>query len=274
MPRALTRSHAPRAQRGVNLIELSISLAVLAVVAAGILVPLVTQIEQRNVATTESTIADVKDALLGFAAVNGRLPCPAPVNAATGVEVFTGTGNALNGECADFWGYVPAQALGVTPVDTSGFALDAWGNRIRYAVTSVTVGGIAKAFTRTDGIRSAGLVAIATTVASSPPVLLQVCAGGAGVNAGVSCNSAGTTTNELTPNAVVVIWSTGSNARTSGGTGTDEAQNPNPRNEASKDVLFVSRTRSDIAGNPFDDVVNWLSVNTLVNRMVAAGQLP
>ena len=38
--------------RGFSLIELALSLAVLAIVATGILVPLVTQIQQRNVSTT------------------------------------------------------------------------------------------------------------------------------------------------------------------------------------------------------------------------------
>jgi hypothetical protein len=73
---------------------------------------------------------------------------------------------------------------------------------------------------------------------------------------------------------VVVIWSPGANALTTGGTATDESQNPNPRSEGSTDALFVSRTRSDDAANPFDDVVSWIGINTLVNRMVAAGQLP
>jgi hypothetical protein len=31
---------------------------------------------------------------------------------------------------------------------------------------------------------------------------------------------------------------------------------------------------STIVNNPFDDIVTWLSINTLVNRMVSAAQLP
>ena len=285
-----------RRQRGVNLVELAISLAVMAIVAAGILVPLVTQIGQRNVLATETTIGDIKDALLGYAALNRRLPCPATAANGVGVEVFATGGTAATGECSAFWGFVPGRTLGLTPLDSSGFVLDAWGNRIQYAVSGQTLtatpgivgSGIARGFTRTDGLRSATLPVIARTAYTTyPPALLQVCASGSNVTANTACYTTPTPVapgpgpaspaNELTTTAVVVIWSSGPNATTAGGTGTaiDEAQNPNPRNAyASADVIFVSRGRSDIATNPFDDVVNWIGVNTLVSRMIAAGQLP
>jgi type II secretory pathway pseudopilin PulG len=262
-----------RAVGGFSIIEIAISLAVLAVLATGILVPLVSQLQQRNVSLTEKTLNDIKDALVGFAAVNGRLPCPATTSAATpGAEAFdtTAAGGPANGKCESFWGYVPARTLGITPVDKYGFAIDAWNNRIRYAVSSDTVGITARPFTTIDGIRSATLPEVAKVTS-----LLNVCDSGVGVNAGVSCTTGtNVTPRTLTSNAVAVIWSIGANGATTGGTGTDEAQNPNPRNETSADRLFVSRTVSDNAANPFDDIVSWVSINTLVNRMVGAGQLP
>jgi prepilin-type N-terminal cleavage/methylation domain-containing protein len=265
-----TRTHpaGPRGARGFSIIEIAISLAVMAVLATGILVPLVSQLQQRNVSVTEKTLNDIKDALVGYAAVNGRLPCPATTSATTpGAEAFdtANAGGPANGRCESFWGYVPARTLGITPVDKYGFALDAWNNRIRYAVASDTVGSSVRPFTTTDGIRTATLPEVAKVA-----TLLNVCDSGVGVTAGVSCNGART----LTTNAAVVIWSIGANGATTGGAGTDEAQNPNPKNETSADRLFVSRTASDSAANPFDDVVNWISINTLVNRMVGAGQLP
>jgi prepilin-type N-terminal cleavage/methylation domain-containing protein len=285
----MKRAADRRSQRGVNLVELAISLAVMGIVAAGILVPLVTQVDQRNVLATETTIGDIKDALLGYAALNRRLPCPASTAAnANGVEAFSGTGTAANGDCASFYGFVPGRTLGVTPLDSNGFVLDAWGNRIQYAVSGRTLtmpggGSTDRAFTRTDGLRTATLPVIAYSAYTAyPPQLLQVCASGSGVTAATACYAPvpaapGPTSpaNELTTTAVVVIWSPGPNALTAGGTGTDEAQNPNPRNSyGSADVLFVSRGRSTVTANPFDDVVNWIGVNTLVSRMIAAGQLP
>lgn len=248
--------------------EVAISLAVIGVLMAAVIVPLVTQIQQRNVSVTEKLMADIKDALLGFAAVNGRLPCPA-TPASAGAEAFdtANSGNPANGRCAAFWGFVPAATLGISPVDTSGFVLDGWGsadNRIRYAVSAATVGTVERAFTTTDGVRTATLAQVA---ALGP--LLIICDSGIGVTAGVSCNSATTLAN----NVVVVLWSVGANAST-GGTGADESQNPNPGNEASTDRIFVSHPPSENATNPFDDILAWISINTLVNRMVAAGQLP
>jgi hypothetical protein len=71
-----------------------------------------------------------------------------------------------------------------------------------------------------------------------------------------------------------VIYSIGPNGRT-GGTSTDEAQNPNP-NSADTDRLFVSRSYrgEGTAAGEFDDVLVWLSPHILYNRMVAAGKLP
>lgn len=260
--------------RGFSLVEVAISLAVVAVLMTGILVPVVTQIGQRKVAVTEKTLDDVRNALLGFAAAHGRLPCPALNDGVTyksGDEAFAKTsGTPVNGSCESFSGFVPGRTLGITPVDQAGYVLDGWGagehNRVRYAISVDTVKGVTNPFTKADGMRTVTIAEVAKVNS-----LLHVCDSGTGVDPGVSCGTAKT----LTSTAVAVIWSVGPNA-VSGGITTDEAQNPNPNPKAppSADRIFVSRIQSDAAGNPFDDVVTWLSFNTLVNRMVAAGQLP
>jgi hypothetical protein len=190
-----------------------------------------------------------------------------PVGTAPGAEAWEATGNPANGKCLSFSGYLPARTLGISPVDNNGFALDGWGtpdNRIRYAVSNDKVGTVDRAFMTTDGIRIATLAA----VAGAPP-LLNVCDSGTGINA-ADC---GVTSRTLTSNAVAVIWSVGANAST-GGVGNDEKQNPNPKNETSTNRTFVSHTATDITNNAFDDIVTWVSINTLVNRLVGAGQLP
>lgn len=67
----------------------------------------------------------------------------------------------------------------------------------------------------------------------------------------------------LTNNAVAVIVARGANWATA--SSADETENTNG------DTKFVSH---DLVQNGFDDLVVWLSPNTLFNRMVAAGQLP
>ena len=171
--------------------------------------------------------------------------------------------------CPAYHGFLPAAALGLPASDANGYALDAWGsgaNRIRYAVASQSVGSASNtnAFTRTYGMRAAGISSLSDTALS----LFHVCGSGKGVSAGVSCGSAPT----LVSSAPVMIWSVGPNAAT-GGASVDEAQNPNP-NGGSADRIFVSRARSDVEGNEFDDIVAWIPMTILIGRMVAAGQLP
>ena len=265
-------------EAGFSLLELAITLAVLAILVTGLLVPLSTQIAQRNETATQKTLEDIREALLGFAAATGRLPCPA--TGASGVETFAAGSSASDGNCGNasggaFIGFVPGITLGLTQVDGDGFAVDAWGNnlynRIRYAVHAGSLNSVNFALTKNEGMRSAGM----TWVVNEE--LLHVCASGTGVTlsatppAGWHCSAATPETNTLTASAPVVIWSTGANSA-SGGTSADEIQNPNPVNNTSLDRIFVSRTRS--ANPEFDDIVTWLSSARLVNRMIVAGQLP
>ncbi len=86
---------------------------------------------------TRRILDEAREALLGFAAAHGRLPCPASAGS-RGMESFAAGGDALNGNCSNFHGgFLPAASLGLPPLDPEGFARDGWGthaNRIRYAV--------------------------------------------------------------------------------------------------------------------------------------------
>jgi len=97
--------------------------------------------------------------------------------------------------------------------------------------------------------------------------LLYVCASGTGVTA-TNCGTA----TQLTNGAVFIVYSTGKNAAT-GGTGTDEAANPNP-NSANNDAVFVSHEPAATTNNVFDDIVSWTSANIVFERLVQANQLP
>jgi hypothetical protein len=97
---------------------------------------------------------------------------------------------------------------------------------------------------------------------------LYVCNSGSGVTAGTNCGTAVA----LASNAMAILYSVGPNAAT-GGTGTDEAENPNP-NGGSADRIFVSHDQSSGTGAEFDDIVTWIGTSPLFNRMIAAGQLP
>lgn len=246
-------------QQGVSLVELAIGLLILSLIIGGLLVPLATQVEQSRVSQTQRQIEDIREALIGFALANGRLPCPATPTS-EGRESPAGGGACA----APFNGLVPAVTLGLSQVDAQGYAIDAWGltqNRIRYAVSV----GSGSAFTTAGQMRQVGMSALTSD--------LQVCSSGAGITG--SGNSANCGPGQaLSINAVAVIYSLGANAAT-GGTSVEEAQNPNP-NGSNNDRAFVSRVRAGAGATAaeFDDLVTWLSPNVLYARMVSGGQLP
>ncbi|MET0217654.1 MAG: prepilin-type N-terminal cleavage/methylation domain-containing protein [Burkholderiales bacterium] len=259
----ISRRPHPLAARGFTLVEMAVVLVVVALVLGSLLVPLASQVEQRRIDNTAQTLEQARDALLAFAAARGRLPCPA--GTANGQEVLTT--NAAAGDCANFWGYLPAATLGLSPLDADGYARDGWGldqNRIRYAVRNATVGGQTFVFTKTGGIKAAGMPAFNSWQ------FLYVCNSGSGVTAGSDCGSAFTLTSE----AVAVIWAVGPNAALPmGGASTDEAENPNP-NGGSADRIFVSRPRATGTAAEYDDQMVWVTPPILFQRMIAAGQLP
>jgi prepilin-type N-terminal cleavage/methylation domain-containing protein len=261
----------PRA--GFTLIEVALAIFIMALLLTGVVLPLRTQLEVRMVDETQRLLEEAKEALLGYAAMYGHFPCPAD-NLSNGWEAKGTMHDADDtlgervcpGGAPGYIGFLPAAELGITTVDAQGYAIDGWGqpaNRIRYAVSDVTVDAVVDALTSEGGIQGVGIDEL------NKADYLHVCRSAAPVVAGVSCGPA---TNVLTTKAAVVIWSVGANAALTGGVG-DEGENPNPRG-GSADRIFVSRPRSPGAANEFDDMVVWIPLPVIVNRLVAVGHLP
>jgi type II secretory pathway pseudopilin PulG len=242
---------ARRKTGGFTLAEMAVVLVIVALLIGGMILPLSAQQDLRTRMETQKSLAEIQEAILGFAATQGRLPCPASP-AATGVENPVGGGACIN----PLDGFVPGITLGVQPVDTQGYAIDAWGQRIRYAVST-----IGNTFTTVGGMNTTGLAGLNAD--------LRVCSTAAGIfnNAaatppGPDC-AAGAV---QTTGAVMILLSTGKNGAT-GGVAADEAANLNG------DRVFVAH--EPVAGaNEFDDLIFWMSSNLLVNRLVSAGRLP
>jgi type II secretory pathway pseudopilin PulG len=257
----MTRSRRARrfsTHAGFTLIEQAVSLTIIALLLGTIMVPLKTQISTRKIDETQRMLELAQDMLLGFATANGYFPCPA--SASSNGQEPVGTDHTT-GNCPVSQGFLPAALLGYRPMDSEGFALDAWEgtlNRIRYAVSSGTIGGVEHALTRVNGMRAAPIAAIGSTP------LLYICQSGAGVTA-KDCGTAVV----LASNAAIVVWSVGANAA-NGGKSVHEAQNPNPNGD-SADSVFVSRSHSDAEGHEFDDLLTWLPATTLLTRLISAG---
>lgn len=257
---------APRrlARPGFTLLEVMVAMLIMTILLAGIAVPIGAQVALRRHEETRRLLDEAREAILGFAATSGRLPCPATADS-RGQESFAPGGDALNGNCSRFHdGFLPAATLGLSPLDSNGFARDGWGteaNRIRYAVfgSGRSVGGVANPLTRANGMRQATLAAL-----GEAPGFLVICNSGASIT-GTDC---GVAANQLTRRAAFTLLSLGPNAPARPAAGSDESRNLDGNG------VFVSRDFSGQPGNEFDDTLVWVPLNILASRMLAAGRLP
>ena len=261
-PATLTPALSQGRGSGFTLVEVMVVLVIVAVLMSAMSVPLAAHFAQRRNEDTRRILEEAKEALLGFAAAHARLPCPA-TEASAGQESFAEGGDAANGECVTYYeGYLPGATLGLSPLDAQGFVRDAWGsprNRIRYAVSAVSVGGVARALTRAGGLRMATLPAL-----GSAPHYLFICSTGAAASA----SGCGPAAHQLTRRAAFVLLSLGANAPNVPAAGSDEA-----RNVAGAPV-FIYHEPTAAQGAEFDDVIQWTAVHLVVNRLLSAGQLP
>lgn len=237
---------------------------VVAILAAGLSMPLAAQVQARRYEETRRALDDAREALLGFAAAQGRLPCPASA-ASRGEESFAAGGDAANGRCSNAYdGFLPAAALGLAPLDDEGYLRDAWGtraHRIRYAVFGggAAVNGITDPFTRANGLQMATLPGV-----GAASHLLLICAAGAPVGP-ASCGPA---TNQLTRRAAFLLVSLGPDGAQAPRAGSDAARN------LDGDAVFIAHEPTAAPGDAFDDIVLWVPVNVLASRLMAAGRLP
>lgn len=252
-----------RSARGFTLAELAIATAIIGLLLGGMFVTLSTQIEIRQISETQKTLEQAREALIGFVLANGRLPCPA-APAAAGAGAGTESPAVVTGTCDYKWtGYLPGTTLGIAPVDAQGYVLDAWGHRIRYAVTDKITGACG-----TPCFTTASMVRTEFQNATLAPDL-AVCSTSTGMTNVGTATAACAVGSELTTNAIAVVFSRGKNALITGGSGADEARN------ADTDRAFVWHEKVDpgAANGEYDDIMIWLSPNTLYVRMASAGVL-
>jgi len=112
--------------KGFTLAELAIALAIITLLLAGALIPLSAQIDVRNASDTQRAMESIREAIVGFAQANGRLPCPAAGNISSG-GASAGIEQVAGNSCTVAFGVVPWATLGVPETD-------AWGRRFTYRV--------------------------------------------------------------------------------------------------------------------------------------------
>jgi len=242
-------------QRGFTLIEVAMVMLIMALLLGSLLAPLTAQIDQQKITETKKSLAEIREALIGFAIINGRLPCPSDKTTASGSvnaggieagkEVLSCTTDATNS------GVVPWVTLGVRETD-------AWGRRFTYRVNSAFATN-APFFSLT----SLGTLDVYSTASGATPACPADFSG------------------RIATNVPAIIISHGKNgfgAYTSQGgapmstTGADVSEKEN----ADVESCYMEK---EIDLNPstaptYDDVLIWIPPTILFNRMVAAGKLP
>jgi len=237
---------------GFTLVEMAVVLAIVGLLIGSMMMTLSAQVDQRNFNETQRRLESAKEALLAFSIVNGRLPCPAAApsgGASDGLESPAG-----GGSCTNFLnGYLPARTLAIQPSDSSGYAVDAWGNRIRYVVSN----GSGPHFTNSTTMRTNGI--------STQPTTLKVCT----TSTGISASLCGTYEVESLVSIAAIVYSVGKNGSLTP-TGADELANLN------NDAVFISHTPtpSTATNGEFDDMLVWITTGALYGRLIAAGLLP
>ncbi len=234
------------------------------------------------------------EAIVGFAQVNGRLPCPAIPD--SGGREDDGGG----ADCGDYGGFVPANTLGLAgKLNSDMLLLDPWGNPYRYYVTDVDFNGSgASDFVRTGEMRNVGLVDSNADDYIDLDGRYLICD-----EAGTSTDDQCTGANEVFgrykagppvvyAGAPFVLLSQGKNwaqvpvgdeLENRGGsqTFTDLGMPKGPSDNeyflknvgaAPPQTTFVRRPTG--FADDFDDVVKWVSPNILFSRMIQAEQLP
>src|SRR5205814_8666540 len=112
---------------GFTLVELAVVLAIIGLVLGAMIVPLNAQIDQQRINDTQKQLDVIREALLGFAVANGRLPCPAN-QALANTAATAGTEVRAAGACTNAEGVLPWATLGISEAD-------AWQRRVTYRVT-------------------------------------------------------------------------------------------------------------------------------------------
>ena len=256
-----------RAASGFSLVELAVVMTIVALLVGGAMATLSSQAEQRNLEETRRRLDAAVEALLGYAIANRRLPCPA-ISGTTGDEALASGTAATGGPCTtNFSGFLPARTIGLQPIDAQGYAVDAWNNRIRYAVAATLDTSAANCATPALPAPFTSTLNLKTNGLRCRPNDIVVCGSASGIT-GASCNTAPSVTNQQT--VALIVFSTGKNGAFASAYGADEAANLNG------DAVFVSRTPSgsDAAAGSYDDIMLWVPVGVLYGRLISAGVLP
>ena len=266
-------------QSGFTLVEIAIVVLIVTILLGYTVAMFPMQQELKQYREVEREMDSIIEHLVGYAQVNGRLPCPD-----TNADIHgTGTTGDIDGQedfedlvggdgiadnCKAFSGFLPVGTIGLSgDLDASGSLVDPWGERYRYHVSNLDQGGDGLVdLVSPNGVRIEGLANV------GPNLNLVVCRNSTNPSAAdIACPVADDT---IVSNAAVVIYSSGRDRAGVAFASNIQNENRDDFQNGTNDFIYTASTRSDVANNEYDDKLRWLSPNLLFSKMIQAEQLP
>lgn len=253
-------------QHGFTLIEMAIVFLIIGALLSYTFMPLRAQLETANIKETRVKLAEIEQAIYGFAIANGRLPCPTlPGEGGQSLPQDPATA------CNSYIGFVPSGSLGLKgETNCDGLLVDPWGRPYRYSVTDNDFdGGGIDDFVVSNELRNVGINNAAPD--------LRVCR-----NLGAACNSATAAADIIADEVVAVIFSMGTKGRANSATENENAGEGGTLASTcglsaypiGNDRFYYAAKRREIAGQEFDDNLIWISPHILYGKLLQAGQIP
>ena len=230
---------------GFTLVEMAIVLVIVGLMVAAFLTPLSAQIDQRRYAETERAMAEIKEAIIGYALVHGHFPCPAKSS-------IDGTENRDLATCAGGVrvGGLPWSELGVPK-------LDGWGHQYRYSVTLAYADSVNK---------------VSLSPMTPRDITIQTRDNIGNIQNVSNINDIPVIIMSMGKNGVWGLADDGAQVADNSASNLDEDLNGNGNGRTFRNRTFT--VNSAAPGGEIDDIVTWISPSIYLNRMVTAGRLP
>jgi type II secretory pathway pseudopilin PulG len=233
---------------------MAVVLVIFGLLLSGLMMTLTAQQASQRAQETRRLLTQAKEALIGYATINGRLPCPADPTLASG-SAGAGVERAptATGCTTSQSGALPWATLGLPEND-------AWARRITYRVSAM--------YARTVIARPPAQYGCATPPATAPAQsAFALCTPGDG---NVRSSATGPALVSKVPVVLVSHGGNGYGAALPGGTTMPTSGDGDERENHNRDAVFVDKTPTD----SYDDLTDWIASPVLMNRMVQSGRLP
>lgn len=239
---------------GFSLVEMAVVLTIFGLLLGGLLMVMRAQMASQYAQQAQRQLLEARQALIGFAAIHGRLPCPASPTLASGAagagieQPPTATGCSGGPE-----GVLPWATLGLPEADP-------WARRLRYRVAPLYSRSVIPRLPTQYGCAvppPSPPVNAAFALCTPGDIEIRSAAAGAPLAVGVA-------------SVIVSHGPNGFGARLGSGAPMPGSAAADEQENHDGDTLFVERTPTEA----FDDLLTALPPSLLMQAMLQAGRLP